>query len=366
MRKNKKASTALVVDFIDGIITEKPFGVRVYQEKIHERLPQVHRNIIRYKASKNVFIHLLQRLFVYPAKIIFKMKKNRITYITMPDLAYLLHVFRFKKCIVGCYDLTSLRRIRDYHWITRIGIRSNYDAIKKYATRIITHSAYSKNDIHKKLGIPLDNIDIIHPMVDHELFSPKRNKTYLKKYGLTPADSVVLYVGSEEPRQNVDKVLRAIALVRKKLPRVQLLKIGNAHWEGAREKHQKIIKELGLQNNVVWGGPADPIKELPKIYNAVDVLVYPCSYSGWGLPPLEAMACGTPTIISNRTSLPEVGGDAAIQVKPTDEKQIAKTIIAVLTNDKKRKDMSRKGLQHAAKFTWDNAAKQTLTVYRIT
>lgn len=103
---------------------------------------------------------------------------------------------------------------------------------------------------------------------------------------------------------------------------------------------------------------------MAEIYNAVDLFVFPSLYEGFGIPPLEAMACGTPVITSNTSSLPEVVGDAAIQINPYDVEKFAEEMYEVLTNERLKEEMIRKGLERSKMFSWENSAKKTLKVYR--
>ena len=157
-------------------------------------------------------------------------------------------------------------------------------------------------------------------------------------------------------------MLKAIAKLKKKLPGIKLLKIGDPQSYGARKQLLNTIREMGLQNDVIFLGYVSE-EELPKWYNASDLLVYPCLYAGFGLPPLEAMACGTPVITSNTSSLPEVVDDAGIMVDPNDDNALELNMYNVLTQDDLTQKLAEKGLKRSKIFTWDNAAKQTQEVY---
>lgn len=141
-----------------------------------------------------------------------------------------------------------------------------------------------------------------------------------------------------------------------------MLKIGNPQWPKAREKLEKLIKELNLKEDVIFLGYV-PTEELPKFYNAADLFVYPSLYAGFGLPPLEAMACGTPVITSNLSSLPEVVGNAGIMINPYDKNQLVKAMYKVLTDKNLRENLIKKGLERAKIFNWEKAARETLRVY---
>ncbi|MFZ0442832.1 MAG: glycosyltransferase family 1 protein, partial [Methanobacterium sp.] len=175
-------------------------------------------------------------------------------------------------------------------------------------------------------------------------------------------DKYILYVGSETPRQNLIFLLKAFNKLKKKLPNVKLLKIGDPQSYGARKQLIYSINEMGLQNDVIFIGYVSE-EELPKWYNASDLLVYPCLYAGFGLPPLEAMACGTPVITSNTSSLPEVIDDAGTMVDPNNVTNMASKMYEILNNPDLRGDLIKKGLKRAQFFTWEKAANETYAVY---
>ncbi|MDQ1275375.1 MAG: hypothetical protein QG610_948, partial [Euryarchaeota archaeon] len=138
---------------------------------------------------------------------------------------------------------------------------------------------------------------------------------------------------------------------------------GTPNYLGVREKLLKQIESLNLQKDIIFAGYVSE-NELAEIYNAVDLFVFPSLYEGFGIPPLEAMACGTPVITSNTSSLPEVVGDAAIQADPYNTEKFVEEMYEVLTNEDLKKEMIRKGLKRSKVFSWDNSAKKTLKVYK--
>ena len=239
-----------------------------------------------------------------------KVKEGNIKHITSQELAFLLNSILLENVIVTCYDLIPLvyDKERSLIW------KENMNGLKK-ADIIITISRFSKDEIVKHLDYPEDRIKIVYPGVDHSVYYKKRDKKILREHNISNEDKLILYVGSETPRMNVPVLIKAFSKLKKKLPNIKLVKIGESQSYGARENILKLIKDLNLQDDVIFEGYI-PEGELPLWYNASDVLVYPCEYAGFGLPPLEAMACGTPVVTSNTTSLPEVVGDAGIMVEP--------------------------------------------------
>ncbi len=182
------------------------------------------------------------------------------------------------------------------------------------------------------------------------------------KLNIANDQKIVLYVGSETQRQNVPILIKAFSKLRKRIPNVKLVKIGESQSSDGREKVLKLINDLNIQNDVVFTGYISE-EDMPKWYNAADVFVYPCEYAGFGLPPLEAMACGTPVITSNTTSLPEVVGDAGILINPQDIELMVNMMYKILTDNELSEELSKKGIERSKLFNWNESAKLTQEVY---
>ena len=341
-------------------------GVSRYEKEIRQRLlNDVQFNVIEYTPSLlnlgmfSAVPKTFQRFGRLPWQVLTKLRKDSITHITTEDLSYVLHLPNLKNTVVSCHDLI--------HWVyynerNSFFWRLNIAGLKK-TERIITVSDYSKDEIVQYLGYPSDKIAVIPNAVDHARYFQKRDKEILKRYDISENEKIILYVGSEQPRMNVDVLFESFAKLKEQLPGIKLLKVGNPQWPDAREKLEKLVQELHLEHDVFFLQHV-PEDELSKWYNAADVLVYPCSYAGFGVPPLEAMACGTPVITSNVTSLPEVVGDAGIMVDPTNAHELASAMEKVLTNEQLREQMIQKGLERAKTFQWEKSAEATLKVYQ--
>ena len=346
------------IDYINGLKTDEIFGMSKYQKEIHNRLENVKLNRIEYpEISKVIGVNRIVEYFAYPFIVKKKVVENNIKHVTRQDLAFLLNLVDLKKTIVTCFDIIPIAyyNTRNPVWkLNAKGLRS--------AEKIITISEFSKEDISKYIKYPKEKIEIIPPAVDHNLYYQNRNKIALKKYGVREDEKVILYVGAEEPRKNVQFLINAFSKLKKKIPKVKLLKVGMPNYIGVREKLLKQIESLNLQKDVIFTGYVSE-KELAEIYNAADLFVFPSLYEGFGMPPLEAMACGTPVITSNTSSLPEVVGDAAITVDPYDINRFAEEMYEVLTNHGLKEEMIRKGLKRSKIFTWDSSAKKMLRVY---
>ncbi len=236
--------------------------------------------------------------------------------------------------------------------------------IVERSDRIITVSGTSKKDIVNVFKVNPEKIVVIPsaPTSAFRLLPKSQTSNWLREtYGLKRP--YILYVGGLNPRKNVIELIYAYAKIRKQLPGGQPLII-----LGPEGKHLSKLRLLGEVLNItpeelIFPGFIDSV-ELPHFYNGADLFVYPSLYEGFGLPPIEAMACGTPVITSNVSSLPEVVGEAALTVNPYDTLELAETILKVLSDDSLRSELSRKGLEHSRKYNWRDIAERVLRVYR--
>gem|GEM_PF-80331 len=233
----------------------------------------------------------------------------------------------------------------------------DYKGIKK-AARIIAVSQTTKHDLVKHLGIPEEHISVIYEGIDHRLFKPTSRRLMDYPY--------VLFVGSEHPRKNFAQLIRAFFKLKtqRRFKDLKLVKVGKAGGPEAEfRKHTlHVINELNIPGDVVFVDYV-PEEDLPAYYSGAECFILPSSYEGFGFPPLEAMACGCPVIVSDAASLPEVVGEAAIRVKPHDTSSLAGAIEMVLTDEQLRQELVSKGLDHAQQFSWEKTARKTLEVY---
>ena len=241
----------------------------------------------------------------------------------------------------------------------RFYLNLDYKGIRK-AARIIATSKATKEDLMHYLKIPEERISVIYEGVDHKIFRPS---PLLSNFEYP----YILFVGSEHPRKNLPTLLKAFKKLKEQpqFKNLKLVKIGKAGGKEANFRRQttKVMNSLNLSEEVVF---TDFIsgEELRAYYCGAECFVLPSLYEGFGFPPLESMACGCPVITSDSSSLPEVTGEAAIMVPPYDVEGLADTLEEVLTNQELRKSLITKGLKQAAKFSWEQAAKRTLEVYK--
>lgn len=221
-----------------------------------------------------------------------------------------------------------------------------------FPTLYIVHSEFTKNDILKSWNVPAEKIKIINLGSFIEPMPPRENFSGRK----------ILYVGTIEPRKGVDKLLDAFEIVMKEISDAELILCGKIGWKV--EKLVERINRLTQQfPNIKYLGYVDD-ETLIRLYREVDVCVYPSIYEGFGLPPLEAMACGCPVIVSNSSSLPEVIGDAGVLVDPYNVNEIANAIIRVLRDDELKKKMSSLGVERAKQFKLDKQLDEMVKIIK--
>jgi len=177
------------------------------------------------------------------------------------------------------------------------------------------------------------------------------------RYGLP--ERYLLYLGSNKPHKNLRRLVEAWARLQ---PQSMPLVIAGA-WDGRYPEARQRAAALSLEGQVRWLGPV-PETDLPALYSGSLLFVFPSLYEGFGLPVLEAMACGTPVVCSNSSSLPEVAGDAALLVDPMNTEELVTAVRTALENESLRQDMTEKGLKRAQGFSWLQTAQRTLEVYR--
>jgi glycosyltransferase involved in cell wall biosynthesis len=225
---------------------------------------------------------------------------------------------------------------------------------------VITVSRATKQDIIKNFNFPEDKIHVIHEGYNGRIFNIKKtDRSYIRnKYKI---EEYILSVGATYAHKNIERLILAYSLLPEDIRNKYKLIIA-----GIRENYmhtlQRIVRDQGLGRYVDFLGYVD-VADLSHLYRSAAVLVYPSLYEGFGLPPLESMACGCPVIASDVSSLPEVCGDACLYVDPYDVNSITKSIARVLTNKELREDLRAKGLERAQLFSWEKTAKEVLDLF---
>jgi glycosyltransferase involved in cell wall biosynthesis len=240
--------------------------------------------------------------------------------------------------------------------------RAQMGAAARRSNRILTVSEASKRDILEYFDVPPEKVTVIYNGIDEHFVTPPpedKMRAIEERYQLQ--GEFALYVGNVKPHKNVERLLDAFHLVRQSgLTDLKLVVIGDEISKYAALR--RAVHRYNLHKYVRFLGFL-PDETLSVVYRLASVFVFPSLYEGFGLPPLEAMACGTPVITSNVSSLPEVTGDAALLVDPYSAEEIADATRRVLTDSSLRSDLSTRGLTRAHEFSWERAARRVLEIY---
>lgn len=234
------------------------------------------------------------------------------------------------------------------------------------ATLIITVSQHAKRDIIDALHVPAERIRVIYEAAGDE-YTPVTDPSTLTaargRYGL--GEQYIFYLGGLDQRKNVLQLVRAFARLYRQLedPNLQLFISGDPDKKKGPlfPDPRPVAAELGVADKIIYRFVEEEDK--PAVYSGACLFVFPSLYEGFGLPPLEAMSCGAPVICSNRTSLPEVVGDAAISVDVDDIQDMAEAMRSVLTDSTLQENLRARSIRRAAQFSWRKAGKETLAVY---
>jgi glycosyltransferase involved in cell wall biosynthesis len=279
-----------------------------------------------------------------------------------PDLlhgtAYALPVGWPGACVVTIYDLSFLRFPSAFKPANRIYLAATTRAAARRARRIVTISEHARRDIVRFLSVPEQRVDVAFPAAEarFRLLPEEHVKTFRLAHDLP--DTFVFAVGTLEPRKNLVGLLTAYARLRPKRP--PLYVAGGTGWRFS--PIFDTVRQLHLMDDVHFLGFV-PEDDLPHWYNAARLFLFPSLYEGFGLPVLEAMACGTPVITSTAASLPEVAGKAAILVPPQDTDRLAYEMERVIGDHRLQTEMRAAGRIQASRFSWRAMADQTVTSY---
>lgn len=257
---------------------------------------------------------------------------------------------------VTVYDLSFVRYPEAFRAPNRMYLRLFTRLTCRRAAGILTISQAAREDLVRLWGLPPERIEVAYPGVDPR-FRPLPAEAvvaFRARHGLP--DRFILYVGTLEPRKNLEVLLEAVARLS---PPVPLILIGGRGWKPAFLSR---LRELEREGRARWVGFV-PDAELPLWYNAAALFAYPSRYEGFGMPPLEAMACGTPVIAARASSLPEVVGEAGWLVDPGDVEGWVEGLRALLRDEGLREALRARGLARARRFTWEATAEATARLY---
>ena len=262
--------------------------------------------------------------------------------------------------VVTIFDMSFVRypgrltRSRRWYltWFTRLSARR--------ARRVIAISESGRREIAELLGIDPARIDVALPGVSADFRPVPAHEVAAFRAQKGLPDRFILYVGTLEPRKNLETLVRAYASLPQR-KQVKLVLVGAKGWQ--TDPFFRLIEQLDLAQDVILPGYSAP-GELPLWYASAEVFAFPSLYEGFGLPVLEAMACGSPVVVSDATSLPEVVGEDGLQVDPLDVDAWREALAGLLDDPARRADWSARGRERASHFSWQETARQTVASYR--
>lgn len=325
-----------------------------YNDPVHlGRFPQAREIVLPGKSP-------LARLYREHVLLPLACRRERVDLLHCPKSA----IPFFSPCptVVTLHDLIPLRHPETEKFAARVYWRLQIPIAARRSAFIITDSEHARREIMADFKVPAERIRAIMLGFDPAMLMRRdavQGAAIRARYGLP--EGYILYVGTIQPRKNIITLIEAYArLKREKEIAEKLVIVGRKGW--LYDRLFERIAELGLKSEVIFTGFV-PDEELPFIYDGARVFAYLSLFEGFGLPPLEAMACGVPVVTSNTTSLPEVVGDAGITVPPTDIERVAAALEQVLTDPLLASRMREAGIARARLFSWEAAARDTLAIY---
>lgn len=274
--------------------------------------------------------------------------------------AHVLPVVHPRRSVVTIHDLGYLHYPEAHTRWSRWYLRWSTSYSARSASAIMVDSKATQQDLVEHCGTSAEKIRVVYPGCDPD-FAPVRDRARVaevcRRYGIPLP--YVTYVGTLQPRKNLGALLDAFSTLVSKNAAIHLVIAGRKGW--LYEPLFAQVRRLGLEDRVHFTGYI-PQVDLPALISGAQAFVLPSLYEGFGLPVLEAMACGTPVICSKGSSLPEVAGDATLLVDPHDTGQLTQALTRVLEDEGLRRELAARGLQRAQGFTWERTARETLAI----
>lgn len=258
-------------------------------------------------------------------------------------------------------DLIPLFFPEEHRLINRLYFRFLCGMAGRRATKIITISANSRDDIVKFLRLPADKIMVAHLGVEERFRSPDIRTEEIRRKYILP-QKFILYVGNLSPHKNVQGLIESYASLPLNLREEYKLVLGSFRSDKYFSYIEKVIKEMELTKDVLFTGFIEE-EDLPSVYHMSSLFAFPSLYEGFGLPPLEAMACGCPVVSSNTSSMPEVLGNAALFFNPYHIEEMSLAIRQMLEDENLRNRFRQRGLERAKLFTFEKMTNNILDVF---
>lgn len=273
------------------------------------------------------------------------------------------------KVVVTIHDLAMYKMPEVFHKLKRTRDKTVMNMMVKKADRIITVSDSTRNDLCSLFGCPKEKTKVIYSGFDKRLFEESKmsRENVLKQYGIEDGMKYILFLGTLEPVKNITRLLEAFKIFKETCVKDQkkcehkLVLAGKNGW--LSEEYKQQAEDLGISDDVIFTGYIVGDELVPLFKNA-DFFVMPSLYEGFGTTVLEALATGTPAIVSNVSSIPELAGEAAYLVNPLNTPEIAEAMIKMASDESLRKEYRERGKKQIEKFNWEKCARETLEVYK--
>lgn len=365
-------------------VTRKKAGVGVYAENMIREIIQLdsgiswfllvqnddpdfdfsrYTNVTLVRVSSSLFRKLPFRFLMEQLFIPFLALRYRINVIHSLHYSFPL-VPMFSRKVVTIHDMTMFL-MPDMHLASKVRyFRFFIGAAARRTDALSFDSQSAQSDFLKFFPHPVPSCNIVHlgkgPQFRPDL-DPQEVERVVREYGLTRP--YILYIGTIEPRKNLVRLTEAFSTLTQTYPDHTLVIAGMKGW--MYESLFELVRTLGLENRVVFTGFVAE-RDKPFLLRGAEVFTYVSLYEGFGIPVLEALACGTPTLTSDVSSIPEVTGDSALLIDPSNVQEIAAGLERLLADASLRDELAAKSISQAAHFSWLNTASQTLSIYRKT
>lgn len=332
--------------YIQHLMAQGIYDVAIGDEKVIRRYDKTV-NVVQFDAP----IYGLKEQLRYPNTLI---RETGVNIMHFPH--YNVPISYKGDYVVTVHDLTHLV------FPQFLGNRIKYFYAKfimanalKRAKHVFTVSEYSKKDIIRFFNVPSKKISITNNAVDEDFRVKNLHEiAYLyDKFSISKGKKLMLYVGNLKPHKNLESLLKSFQMINRTRNDVELILVGKA-FKGVNLL--KWEENLGIAEKVIHTGLVSK-QELVDLYNLADLFIFPSLYEGFGIPPLEAMACGTPVIAADNSSIPEVCGNAAMLVDAKNIKMLSDTIVETIDNDYLKKELINKGFEQSKSFCWDTAVR---------
>lgn len=348
-------------------------GIHVYQAGVLNHLEPLpgHRYKIFTQAERSELFSKTLNLYrsrlntanpllrIFWEQMVWGMAARRQRCELLHSMAFVLPLLTWQAGVVTVFDLSFIFYPERYPTLRRLYLTTQAKRSCQKATRVIAISRSGKRDIHTHFGIPLHKIDVVYPGLNRSFSRPDQSEIarFRQQSGLP--ERFLLHIGTLQPRKNLSVLIKAFSQLKE--PNLHLVLVGGKGW--FYETLFAQVEQLRVADRVHFAGYVDDA-QLPLWYAAAEAFVFPSVYEGFGMPIVEAMACGTPVIASNASAMPEACGSAALQFNPHEVGELVDRIRLILENREQTAKMRADGLQQAAHFSWEAAGRQTTDIYR--